>query len=106
MKPLTDLPLFRYPAQPGFKAGGTSRDAARAVAAGAPNVREKVFDAIAASEPRGLTADEAASAVGRKPAYIRPRISELRAAGRIMPSGELRKNESNLSAKVWKISHE
>lgn len=103
MKPLTDLPLFGYCTTPGFKVGGTSRDAARAVEPGTGKVREAVFAAIAASEPAGLTADEAAKKVDRKPAYVRPRLSELAAAGRIARSGARRKNESGLSAAVWRI---
>ena len=92
-----------YPAQPGFKRPGTSQDAARAVYGRATNVREAIYRVIAASEA-GMTADEAGAAIGRKPGYVRPRLSELVAANRIKPSGELRKNESKLSAKVWVVA--
>ena len=90
-----------YPDSPGFKTGSTSKEAAKAVAPGAGAVRERVFEAIAASGG-GLTADEAAAIVGRKPAYVRPRVTELYRAGRIKPSGERRRNSTRLSAAVWR----
>lgn len=89
-----------YPGSPGFKTTGTSQEAAKAVAPGAGAVRERVFEAIAASEG-GLTADEASAIVGRKPTYCRPRCSELRAAGRIVPAGRRRNPDTGLSATVW-----
>ena len=91
-----------YPTTPGFKSGDTSRDAAHAVSSGVSEVREAIFMAIKAAGPGGLTADEAASKVGRKPGYARPRLSELAAADRIVPTGARRKNpDTGLSAKVW-----
>ena len=45
-----------YPERPGFKTGGTSQAAARAVYGGASNVREAIYRTIA-SAPLGLTAD-------------------------------------------------
>lgn len=92
-----------YPALPGFKRPGTSQEAARAVYGRATNVREAIYRVIAAS-PAGLTADEAAAAVGRKPSYCRPRLSELVKAGRIAPSGLRRRNETGLSAAVWVVT--
>ena len=94
--------LRPYPTGPGHKTGGTSRAAAKTVAAGTESVREAVFQAIAAAEPRGLTADEVATAVGRKPGYVRPRISELVAAGKVAASGARRAGESGLSLTVWR----
>ena len=92
-----------YPSQPGFKSGDTSREAAETVAGGASEVREAVFKAIDAASPAGVTADEAAEKIGRKPAYVRPRLSELSAANRIVPTGARRKNpDTGLSAKVWR----
>lgn len=91
-----------YPGAPGFKAPGTSREAARAVAPGAGVVREAVFEAIRASGSGGLTADEAAASVGRKPAYVRPRVSELSKEGRIERTGERRRNDTGLMAMAWR----
>lgn len=91
-----------YPESPGFREPTTARDAARAVAPGAAEGRERVFGAIRASGSAGLTADEAAASVGRTPAYCRPRVCELFKAGRLIPTGERRRNETGLSAKVWR----
>lgn len=97
------LDLSTYGGNPGFKEPTTSRDAAKAVASGTQAVRERVFQAIAVSA-QGLTADEAAAIVGRKPAYCRPRCSELRAAGRIVPFGRRRNPDTGLSATVWRAA--
>jgi hypothetical protein len=95
--------LRPYPQDPGFKRWGTSREAAQRVSGGAESVREQIYAVLAAVEPQGLTADEAAAKVGRKPGYVRPRISELVQAGRVASSGARRRNESGLSATVWRI---
>ena len=93
-----------YNGMPGYKRPGTSQEAAQAVSNGSAAVREQVYEAIKAAEPRGLTADEASAVVGRKPAYCRPRCSELVAAGRIAASGARRRNESSgLSATVYRV---
>jgi len=90
-----------YPDSPGFKVPGTSQEAAKAVSRGVRPVRDAVYAAIAASEG-GLTADEAAAIVGRKRAYVRPRVSELAEEGRVRKTGRRRKNpETGLSATVW-----
>lgn len=91
-----------YSESPGFKTGGTSREAARAVAPGARAGRERVFDAIAASGSGGMTADEAAALLGRRESYVRPRVTELFKAGRIVPTGGRRQNETGLPAKLWR----
>lgn len=92
-----------YPGSPGFKAPGTSQEAAQAVAGRAGAVRDAVFEAVAAAEG-GLTADEAAGILGQKPGYIRPRVSELAKAGRLVKTGGRRKNASGLSAAVWRVA--
>ena len=95
---------FAYPRAPGYREQTTSRAAARVVAAGAGALRERVFAVIRAAGARGLTADEAAAALGETILCIRPRVSELRAEGRIEPTGERRKNDSGLSAKAWRAA--
>jgi hypothetical protein len=106
MKPLSDLPLFRYPAAPGFKTGDTSRDAARKVRADAATLREKVYRAFVAVGEIGLTADEAAKMVGRLPPSVRPRVTELTKENppRVVPTKERRKNESTMTAIVWRVA--
>jgi hypothetical protein len=96
-----------YGGMPGFKEPTTSRDAALAVAACAPLLRERVYAAIRATGAGGMTADEAAAAVGETVLAVRPRVTELAKAtakrpARIEPTGERRANESGLKAKVWR----
>src|SRR5215216_62277 len=53
--------------------------------------------------PRGLTADEAVKELNASPFLIRPRLSELSAAGLIEKKGERRRNpNSSLNAAVWR----
>jgi len=94
----------RYPGEPGWKEPTTSRDAARRVTGDAAILRERVYAAIAAAGARGLTADEAAAAVGRSVLSVRPRVTELAKADppRIVPTGERRANESGMKAKAWR----
>jgi DNA-directed RNA polymerase specialized sigma24 family protein len=93
-----------YPLAPGFKTGGTSKNAARAIAGDAKLLREQAYSAIVAAGSRGLTADEVAEKLGCSVLSIRPRCSELRTAGRIVPSGDRRKNVSGLRAAVWRVA--
>jgi len=97
-----DSPI--YPDAPGYKTGGTSKDAARAITGKASILRDRVFAAIAEAGARGMTADEAATALGETVLAVRPRVSELAKAtpARIIPTGERRKNESGLAAKCWR----
>lgn len=96
-----DTPLA-YPASPGFKEPTTSKDAARAVSASAPLIREKVFAAIREAGLHGLTPDETAAKIGESILAVRPRFSELAKAQRIVETGERRRNESGLRAKAWR----
>lgn len=94
-----------YPNAPGFKEEeGISREAARAVSGAAADGRERVFEAIRLAGSGGLTADEAAAAVGRPQAYVRPRVTELFKVGRITRTGERRPNSTGLRAWVWRAS--
>lgn len=97
--------LFGYPLSPGYKEPTTSRDAACTIAPSTPLLRERVFAAIRDAGADGLTPDECALKLGIDEKAIRPRFTELgpRHAGRIIPTGERRRNESKLKAKVWKV---
>lgn len=101
-------PVPTYPRSPGFKERTTSRDAARAIAPRAQTIRDQVYATLRNVWPAGLTADEVAVRIGRREFSVRPRLSELRAVGEIMPatwaaSGEplRRANESGVDAIVW-----
>lgn len=96
---------LRYPAGPGFKqAGGTSEQAARAVAGSAAGKRARVLAEVARRGGAGATADEIAQALGLSVLSVRPRVSELNRSGFIVASGSRRKNDSGLNASVWIIA--
>ena len=94
--------LLAYPDHPGFKTGWTSKEAAHKIAGKASTLREKVYGVIAAAGPAGLTADQAAAMVDDDWRAVRPRCSELAKAGRIVKTGERRRNDTGLAAAVWK----
>lgn len=90
----------RYPSTPGFKEGDTSREAAEAFAARAGTLRRLCYQYIRRN-PRH-TADEIAAALGETVLAIRPRISELRAAGIIRNDGR-GLNRSGKPAHRWVV---
>lgn len=92
--------LFSLPMPPARDVD-TSRDAARSMAAPARILRDRVLGAIRVAGFAGLTADEAARALGVTPLAVRPRCTELREAGLISDSGKRRKNASGRNAAVW-----
>ena len=96
--------LLHYPESPGYREPTTSKDAADAMKKQAANLRALVFAAIAASGPRGLTADEVAEKLNNSVLGIRPRLTELgpKHFNKIERTGERRKNQSGLKAAVWR----
>lgn len=90
--------LFSYPSRPGFKDRDTAREAAQKIATKAETLRESVYNTL---RKQNLTADEVAGRLGESVLSIRPRLSELVASGLIEWTGERRKNNSGMSAKVW-----
>lgn len=93
-----------YPTSPGYKAPGTSKEAAKAMASTADDLRAR---ALAHIRQKPSTADETAEALGASVLAIRPRISELRKQSLVqellgMNSKPIRrKNASGQSATVW-----
>lgn len=102
MKQLSLTFAPRYPDAPGYKAEGTSRDAAQAVA---PRVKESSLAVLNELRKAAGTADEIAKRMKRSPLYIRPRLSELAHPdiNLIEKTGERRPNESGLPASVWRV---
>lgn len=92
-----------YPATPGWKQGTTSCAAARKITPRAPGLRDEVLRVIREAGSNGLTADEAAKALGKTEFAIRPRLTELgpRHGKLIRNSGAKRTNESGAEAIVW-----
>ena len=87
-----------YPARPGFKADGTSAEAADSVRRDAVTLRA---ECLALLKRKDLTADEAADQLHESVLSIRPRFSELSMRREIRDSGERRKNCSGTRAIVW-----
>ncbi len=95
-----------YPASPGYTEPTTSRDAAAKVAPRVKNLRYQVLAVYRSSWPGGLTADEVADRLGKSILSIRPRVTELRRTGDLMPCLDVdckpttRKNASGVGAAV------
>lgn len=94
----------RYPRAPGAKGTDTSREAARKMGIRCCQLQQDVLVALREAGPFGLTAHEVAAKLGKDKMAISPRISELRALGKIVQTEERRKNASGMSAAVWRIN--
>jgi predicted ArsR family transcriptional regulator len=92
-----------YPDAPGFKAHGPSEQAAQVVGMTASKMRAAVL-AQFAQYPGGATADEVAKDLNLSVLSVRPRVSELKRTGKIKQTGARRKNESGMTATVWRIA--
>lgn len=95
------MELDQYPDAPGHRGIETSIEAADAVAPKTGRLQRLTLEAITASGANGLTADEAAEAVGLDRWSIQPRVSELRAKRLIADSGQRRRNATGKRAIVW-----
>lgn len=89
-----------YPARPGYKVDGASKDAAKSIAPRAPTIADRVLKSLRASSK---TADEIAADIDESILATRPRLSELRKKGIIERTGERRRNESGATADVWRV---
>lgn len=93
----------QYPETAGFKAYGPSQEAARAVAPFAKTLRDRVLRLVQSLAPdEALTADQIALKLERSVLSIRPRVSELSAAGKIRPVKERGRNQSGMTATKWR----
>lgn len=92
-----------YPNSPGFKPGSpeTSRQAAEAIAPTAASIRAKVLAIVTASGAGGSTGDDVAEQLGLLVYQVRARLSELRAARKIVDSGRRRVGASGRNGAVW-----
>lgn len=86
---------------PGYKAPGTSQEAAEKVSSTTANARGQILKLLWQRPP--LTADEIAQEMGWTVLYCRPRVSELNKMGAIKKVGR-RRNESGLNANCWTIA--
>lgn len=97
--------LRRYPFAPGSKPGAgrdTSQAAAVAITPRANALRERAYSVIAELQP--ISADGVAARMRLSVLSVRPRVSELAAAGRIMRADGRAKNESGQSAAMWRVA--
>lgn len=90
--------MSKYPNTPGFKARGTSEDAADSMAASAPHLRWMALEWL---KQFSMTSDEVADRVGVTPFAMRPRITELKKMGLLVCIGR-RKNKSGRNANVYR----
>lgn len=95
--------LQNYPDDPGYRNTDTSEAAAEDMKPSAKFIRQKVFEAIKAADVIGLTTEEIADRTGIEYRSVQPRTSELRVEGRIMDSGQRRKNATGKAAIVWVV---
>ena len=98
----SDTMLSPYGGTPGWKEPTTSREAAEAIAPSAEILRERIYRAIKDAGAIGKTADEAGQEIGVSPFSSRPRVTELRAMGRIKPGlNKRRPSSTGRSSTVW-----
>jgi hypothetical protein len=99
--------MNRYPNHPGHL-GNTeasreaSRSAANKVASAAKTQRHKVLAALLEAFPQRLSSDQIADAIGVIRYSVRPRISELAAAGKVEATEQRIKNSDGNSVVVWR----
>jgi hypothetical protein len=92
-----------YPDAPSFKVAGPSEQAADAISGTANKMRAAVL-AQFAQYPGGATGDEIAKDLNLSVLSAWPRVSELNRTGKIKQTGARRKNESGMTAAVWRIA--
>ena len=93
------LDFTRYPERAGYKAEGTSQDAANAIEGSgqAGRLRAAVLGWYATHTG---TADDCAAALGESILSIRPRCSELLAKGLLFRTGERRPSSTGTAQNV------
>lgn len=94
------LDIFSYPNGPGWKARETSRAAAEAIAPKAATIRERVFAAL---KVQPGTPEQIAKRIGEAVMNVRPRCSQLAAAGLIEDSGARGPAMGGRNAIVWRV---
>lgn len=87
----------------GWKGQPTSREAAEKAAPGAAMIRDQIISMMRANS-RAMSADEIAEALGLSILSVRPRVSELARAGKLVNSGQRAINRSGNTAARWKLT--
>jgi hypothetical protein len=92
-----------YPALTSFKTRGSLSNPSHRIAGSVAKLRQRIVDELLRNGRS--TADEMAHTLNVSPLMTRPRLSEVRSAGRIAPTGERGRNSSSgLSATVWRAT--
>lgn len=94
------LDAANYPDAPGWKARETSRAAAEAIAPKAATIRERVYAAL---KVQPGTPEQIAKRIGETVMNVRPRCSQLSAAGLIEDSGTRGQAMGGRNAIVWQV---
>lgn len=94
---------FHYPERAGYKAEGTSQDAANAIEGSgqAARLRTAVLGWYATHES---TADECADGLGESILSIRPRVSELYKQGRLIKTNLRRPSSQGANQSVYALA--
>jgi predicted ArsR family transcriptional regulator len=92
----------RYPQAPGYRQTDTSKAAADSMKPTSALLQGCVVAALTRHGP--MTADECAIALNLDKLSVRPRLTELKEAGRVEDTGTRRRNESGRSAIVWRLA--
>ncbi len=92
--------MSTYPEQPGYRADGTSKEAAQAAAFWAGSLRFRVLVALLIQP---MTAEECAARLQAPYESVHPRISELKALGLVHSEGTRRVNSTGKTALVWRV---
>ena len=93
--------MTEYPNSAGHRGVDTSMAAAEVINKSLPRLQSSVLGVIVGFGEIGATADEVAYLLGWERFRVRPRTSELRAAGRIVDSGRRRDSQSGVASIVW-----
>lgn len=91
-----------YPNSPGYKALGTSRDAAVRITPRARKLLDRVHDLMRSRYPEAFSPDQVAELLGETILSVRPRMSELHRHGKIETTGARRKNQSGMTANCYR----
>lgn len=94
--------MMAYPGRPGWKARGSSIEAAYAVARHATTLRKRVHDFLLDRYPAAFSADQIADGLAETILSVRPRVSEPNKMGVIEAVSQRHKNQSGMSAHCWR----
>lgn len=97
--PYTD----QKPVGAGYKAAGTSAEAARHIKPSVKIIRARITDYMRRFA-RPVSADDVAEGIGMSILSVRPRFSEMRTDGLIEQSGERGINASGRTCALWVLA--